>query len=215
MISENMKKLETTQIKETYFSEKILLSNFRKDAAAKKIPIIDEVVGRFLEGACLIKNPENILEIGCGSGYSSYFLVKGLENGSYTAIDLNGERLKSAEIFIKSKFPDKNCIFLQGNAINLIPSLKLKYDLVFIDAAKCEYAAYIKPLMSKIKKGSIIIADNIFYKDKIFSAAVPKHDYRSVMGIRNYINFVTGSGRFKTIFLNVGDGLSVSTLLGN
>jgi predicted O-methyltransferase YrrM len=211
----NMKKLEMAQIKETYFSEKILLSNFRKDAAVKKIPIIDETVGRFLEGACLIKNPENILEIGCGSGYSSYFLVKGLENGSYTAIDLNGERLKSAEIFVKSKFPDKNCAFLQGNAINLIPSLKLRYDLVFIDAAKYEYTAYIKQLMSKIKKGSIIIADNIFYKDKIFSTVVTKHDYRSVMGIRDYINFVTGSSHFKTIFLDVGDGLSVSTFLGN
>ena len=211
-----MKSSKITQIRQiqTYLKEKKLLGNLREDAAAGKIPVIDEVAGRFLEMLCFIKNPKNILEIGCGSGYSSYFLVKNLGSGNYTGIDLNKKRLETAEKFIKSMFPEKNCIFLAGNAIDIITDLKGKYDLVFIDAAKYEYPMYIKSLMGKIETGSIIIADNIFYKGKIFASSVTKHDCRSVTGIKDYIGYITRSRNFKNNFINVGDGLSISKFLG-
>ena len=211
-----MKSYKITQIRQiqTYLKEKKLLNNLRENAVEEKIPIIDEIVGRFLEMVCFIISPKNVLEIGCGSGYSSYFLVKNLTNGSYTGIDLNRKRLKKAEKFIKSIFPEKDCIFLAGNAIDIIPDLEGKYDLVFIDAAKCEYQMYIKSLTGKIERGSLIIADNIFYKDKIFASSITKHDCRSVKGIRDYIDYITRSGNFKNNLINLGDGLSISKFLG-
>ncbi|MBC7334099.1 MAG: methyltransferase domain-containing protein [Actinobacteria bacterium] len=191
-----------------------LLGDIKRKAEKEKIPVIDEDTGRFLEAISFVKKPREILEIGCGSGFSSYFLVKNLEDGSYTGIDLNKERLKRAEEFIKNKFPDKKVRFLSGNAIKIIPSLDKRFDMVFIDAAKYEYPLYIKVLDGKLSKGAIVIADNIFYQHKVFKKELSKHDYNSVAGIRGYIDFVTNSKDFRTELINIGDGISISEFVG-
>jgi predicted O-methyltransferase YrrM len=207
--------------------EKELLVKLRAEATAKKIPIIDDAIGFLLEVISLLKRPENILEIGCGIGYSTYFLIKNLVNNSnYTGIDLNKERLKTAQKFIKMQFnfkinkdksyPDSinrsnQIIFLHGNALKIIPALDQKFDFVFIDAAKYEYPEYIRSLMGgKLSKNAVVIADNIFYSDKIFLTQVLKHDQNSVTGIREYIKFITASSYFENYFLNIGDGIALS-----
>ncbi len=217
------------KIKEIRFchDEKELLAKLRAEAAAKKIPIIDDATGFLLEALCLIKKPENILEVGCGTGYSTYFLIKKLGNESnYTGIDLNKERLETAKKFIKMQFnleinrdnsyPDSisrtdRIKFLNGNALKIIPALDQKFDFVFIDAAKYEYPEYIKSLMEgKLSENSIVIADNIFYDDKIFKTQVSKHDQNSVTGLREYIEIITASDYFENYFLNIGDGIALS-----
>lgn len=199
---------------EAYLEEKKILDDFRVNAVAEKIPIIDEIVGRFLEIVCFIKKPKNVLEIGCGCGYSTYFLMKNLDDGSYIGVDLNRKRVEYAEKFIKNTFPGKKSVFLAGNAIDIIPQLKDSFDLVFIDAAKYEYPLYIKKLLGKLAVEALIIADNVFYKNKIFGKRVSKHDYNSIMGIRKFIDFITNDKYFNTKFINIGDGVSFSRFLG-
>lgn len=194
-------------------AEKKLLCELQKKASLKKIPIINVTVGRFLEAICLFANPENILEIGCGTGFSSYFLIKNLAGGYYTGIDLNRERIKEAREFISRKFPGKNFRFIAGNALNLIPDIKEKFDLVFIDGAKHEYPRYIKTVEDKLNSGAIMIADNIFYGNKIFKDKITKHDFNSVNGIKEYISYVTDSDNFSSYFYDIGDGILVSKFL--
>ena len=210
-----MKETEITQIShiQDYLKEKILLDNFRKNAGLEKIPIIDIATGRFLEIICLVANPKTVLEIGCGSGFSSYFLIKNLKDGYYTGIDLNKDRIKKAKEFIRSKFPKKQVRFKAGNALNIIPALKGKFDLVFIDAAKYEYPLYIKTLKNKLRSEALIIADNIFYRNKIFKKVIDKHDFNSVKGIKEYVRYVTEDSCFSTCFIDVGDGISVTKFL--
>jgi predicted O-methyltransferase YrrM len=201
------------QTKESRFLDK-----FSKKAATEKIPVIDKNTGRLLEIVCILTGPSNILEIGCGIGFSSYFLVKNLKGGDYTGIDLNAERVKRAEKFIKSKFPDKNFRFIAGNALKIIPELKnnkpeCKYDMVFIDAAKFEYPLYIRAVKPLLRKGALIIADNIFYKNKIFSKKIDNHDLNSVKGIRDYIDYITGKPYFESYFFDISDGISVTKYL--
>jgi len=193
--------------------EKKLLAGLQKEAAFKKIPIIDESVGRFLELICLLTGPKNILEIGCGSGFSSYFLIKNLKDGRYTGIDLNKQRVKRAERFIRSKFPKKQFKILVGNALKLIPGLQYNFDLVFIDGAKYEYPKYIKTLENKLESGALIIADNIFYKNKIFIKETTGHDLNSVKGIKEYIRYITNSSSFSSYFFDVGDGISITRFI--
>lgn len=209
------------------YEEKEFLAKLRTEATAKKIPIADDAVGFLLEVICLLKKPCNILEIGCGNGYSTYFLIKKLGNKSnYTGIDLNKERLETAKKFIKMQFnleinKDNSYTnstnmanqikFLNGNALKIIPALDQKFDFIFIDAAKFEYPEYIKSLMEgKLSENSIVVADNIFYGDKIFQTQVSKHDQNSVKGLRQYIEFITTSSYFENHFLNIGDGIALS-----
>jgi predicted O-methyltransferase YrrM len=210
----NYKIIQTKELK-TCLNKKNLLDDVRKDAISKKIPIIDEVLGRILEVICFIKKPRNVLEIGCGVGYSSYFIIKELKAGSYIGIDLNKRRLELAEKFIKSIFPGTKCAFITGNAVKIIPNLKIKFDMIFIDAAKYEYPFYIKKLMNEMNTGAIIIADNVFYKGKIFEENISKHDYNSVKGIREYIKIITDANLFETNFLKIGDGVSISIFKGS
>ncbi len=180
--------------------KKQCLTGLSKNADLNKMPVIDRITGRFLEIICLLISPKNILEIGCGIGFSSYFLVKNLKEGYYTGIDLNQDRVKKAEKFIRSQFPEKKFQFLGGNALKIIPDLKDKFDLVFIDAAKYEYPLYIKAVENKLKSGAIVVADNIFYGDKIFKKEISKHDLKSVNGIKEYISYVTNSREFQQLF---------------
>ncbi len=205
-----MQKLNSNTAIKDLIEEKKLLRRLQKKAELEKIPIIDITAGRFLEMVCFFIQPKSILEIGCGTGFSSYFLIKNLKGGSYTGIDLNRERIKEAKKFIVNEFGEKEIRFLTGNALNIIPGLKGKFDLVFIDAAKYEYPLYLKAVESKLKTGAMIIADNIFYSGKIFKKEINRHDLKSVKGIKEYIDHTSNSKRFNSHFIDIGDGISIT-----
>ena len=211
--------IEKVQIKD-YLQEIELLHKKRKSSILKKIPVIEDNAGYFLSLIAVLTRPEGILEIGCGTGYSTYFLLKGLEHKCrYSGIDLNRKRVIEAEKFIREILEKKKSFsgklnFIHGDAIEIIPSMKESFDLVFIDAAKFEYLDYLKSVQEKLNINAIIIADNIFYKNKIFSRKISKHDRNSIMGLRNYIAFIEGSGLFDNYYFNIGDGMVLSRYKG-
>lgn len=227
---------EIPQVK-LYLEETVRLNKTRYYAKERKIPVIEEETGRLLEAICFAKQPERVLEIGCGTGYSTYFLLKHillffgssgtiLENNKknekkffYTGIDLNRDRISEArkfinEMFVDSLGPDINdrvCLdFIHGNAIKLVPELTGCFDMVFIDAAKLEYQEYAMALDGKLEEGCFVIADNIFYSNKVFQSNTAEHDANSVCGIRDYISYMSENIYFRTVFLNAGDGLALS-----
>jgi len=182
---------------EYIFSEKERLDNLKKVSIEKKIPIISYEVGRLLESIVFLVKPESILEIGCAEGYSSYFLIKNMsEYSSYTGIDLNKERLYKAKQFISSSYPELDCSFFSGNALNIIPTLEKEFDFIFIDGAKFEYPHYL--------------IDNIFYSEKIFANIIKEHDKKSVAGLKKFIELINNKNMFDTVFIDIGDGVSIS-----
>jgi len=195
---------------ENFLSEKKSLKKIADVSKNNKVPVISNDVGRLLETIIFLRQPENILEIGCGEGYSTYYLIKNLEKGSYTGIDLNKKRIEKAENFISSSFPKKKVSFMHGNALKIIPEIKESFDFIFIDAAKYEYPGYLEILLNKLNENAIIVADNVFIDEKIFSNYVKDHDKNSVKGIKEFIKFINNSNLLKTIFLDIGDGVSVS-----
>jgi predicted O-methyltransferase YrrM len=186
------------------------LIEIRKSAASRKIPVIEIESGRVLEVISLICQPKEILEIGCGIGFSTYFILKNLKMTSYIGIDLNSARLLEAEKFIKSCFEGLETDFIAGNALKIIPKVNKLFDFVFIDAAKYEYPKYLETIMGKTKKSSVIIADNVLYKNKVLKEKILEHDKNSVSGIKRYIESVSDKELFDTTIIDIGDGLSVS-----
>ena len=127
-------------------------------------------------------------------------MLQHLTVSPYIGIDLNRDRLRDGESFISGSFPGENLTFIAGNALKIIPRLSNDFDLVFIDGAKFEYPVYIKLIEKKLLPGAVVIADNIFYKNKIFSEDTGAHDAGSEAGIRGYIDHVTKSLPFRTEF---------------
>ena len=198
-----------------FIKEKISLKKIADTSLQEKVPVVSNEVGRLIETVIFLIQPESILEIGCGKGYSTYYIVKNLEEGSYCGIDLNKKRLEQAQKFITVSFPKKKTSFIHGNALSLIPELSANFDFVFIDAAKYEYLKYLKALQNKLSDKAVIMADNVFFNEKIFSNYIKEHDKNSVNGLRDFIRFISNNSLFKTIFVDIGDGVSVSVFKKN
>jgi predicted O-methyltransferase YrrM len=198
-----------------FLKHRDLLEKFEKESRSKKIPVITKDTGYLLELAVLIMKPSRILEIGCGNGFSTYFLVKNLNSSAkYTGIDMNRERLSSAKKLIVDKFPEANTEFICRNALDILPGIEEAYDLVFIDGAKFEYPLYVREIMKKLNDNAIIIADNILYGDRILSPPEVKHYKRTIGGLKEYLRIVSDQKYFKTAVIGTGDGIAVSIYRG-
>ena len=190
-----------------------MLDKIKEKALEEHIPIIMddtlEVIGKHLEK----EKPKRILEIGTAVGYSAICFSKFLDkDGVIDTIERDVERIKEAKINIKNMNLEKVINIYEGDAIEILPTLDEKYDVVFIDAAKGKYPFFLKEALRMINKNGIIFADNILYKGYVMSD-YNKHKQRTaVRNLREYIKEITENPNLETEILDVGDGLAVSRI---
>ena len=189
----------------------MMLDKIKEKALNEHIPIIMDdtldVIGKYLEK----EKPKRILEIGTAVGYSAICFSKYLDkDGIIDTIERDEERIKEAKINIKEMNLENVINIYEGDAIEILPTLDEKYDVVFIDAAKGKYPFFLKEALRMINKNGIIFADNILYKGYVMSD-YNKHKQRTaVRNLREYIKEITENPNFETEILEVGDGLAVS-----
>lgn len=189
------------------------LKKIKEKALEDHIPIIMDDTLEVIENYLKEKNVKRILEIGTAVGYSAICFTKVLsEDGIIDTIERDEERVKQAKINIeKAEVKDKINIY-DGDAVEILPTLNEKYDVVFIDAAKGKYPFFLKEALRMIKENGVIFADNILYKGYVMSD-YNKHKQRTaVRNLREYIKEVTENENLDTEILEVGDGLAVSKL---
>ncbi len=168
--------------------------------------------GRVLSILSKIISPENILEIGTYTGYATLCLAEGLkENGTVDTID-NNEELVDFQRKYFDRSPWKDQIFQHlGNALDIIPNLGKKYDLVFIDADKPNYANYFKVVVPMMNKGGIILSDNVLWSGKVLEEV--KANDKSTIALLDYNKMVNEDPRVETVLLPIRDGLTVSRVI--
>ena len=189
------------------------LNKIKEKALEDHIPIIMDDTLEVIEDYLKEKNVKRILEIGTAVGYSAICFTKVLsEEGIIDTIERDEERVKQAKINIeKAKVKDKINIY-EGDAVEILPTLNEKYDVVFIDAAKGKYPFFLKEALRMIKENGVIFADNILYKGYVMSD-YNKHKQRTaVRNLREYIKEVSENPNLDTEILEVGDGLAISKL---
>ena len=168
--------------------------------------------GRILSMISKIINPKDILEIGTYTGYSAICIAEGISNeATIDTIDKN-EELEDIQnkYFKKSGFRDQIKQHI-GNAIEIIPTLDKKFDLVFIDADKSNYCNYFNLVIGKMKKGGIILSDNVLWSGKV----VEKLDKKDIdtKALLEYNRLLNTDPRVETILLPIRDGLSISRVV--
>ena len=190
---------------------KVELAKIKEDAHKRYIPIIMddtlEVIDKYLKE----NNPKNILEIGTAVGYSAMCFSEYLQdNGKIDTIERDEERIKEAKENIKKVGVEDKINILEGDAVEILPTLNEKYDMVFIDAAKGKYPFFLKEALRLLAENGIIFADNILYKGYVMSD-YNKHKQRTaVRNLREYIAEVTNNPELETEILEVGDGLAIT-----
>lgn len=185
----------------------------KKRALENKVPIIMddtlEVIAKILEDL----KPTRILEIGAAVGYSAMCFSEYLvDNGKIDTIERDVERAQEARENIKKVEVEDKINLYEGDAVEILPTLNEKYDMVFIDAAKGKYPFFLKEALRMIKPNGVILADNILYKGYVMSD-YNKHKQRTaVRNLREYIKEVSENPNLETEILEVGDGLAVSRI---
>ena len=167
--------------------------------------------GRVLSMISKLVNPTNILEIGTYTGYSALCLAEGLKpEGKLHTIDIN-EELESFQkkYFDNSIFKDQIIQHI-GNALNIIPNLDLKFDLIFIDADKPNYPAYFELIIHKLNPGGIILSDNVLWSGKVIEKV--QEDDISTQALLEYNRMLVDDERIETVLLPIRDGLTISRL---
>lgn len=168
--------------------------------------------GRVLSMLSKIIQPKQILEIGTYTGYSALCLAEGLpKNGKLHTIDINEELLDiQRTYFDKSGLGDK-IVQHSGNALEIIPTLDIVFDLVFIDAEKKEYLNYFEAVLSKTRTGSIILSDNVLWSGKVIEP-IEKND-KATQALLDYNERLKEDPRVTSVLLPIRDGLTVSRVL--
>jgi len=125
-------------------------------------------------------------------------------------IEKDESRAEEAIANIKELKLQDNINVIIGDAVEILPAINKKYDIVFIDASKAKYPSFLENAMRLTNKKSIIIADNILYKGYVMGD-YNKHKQRTaVRRLREYIQMITTNENLETKILEVGDGLAVS-----
>ena len=189
------------------------LEKIKQKALDEHIPIIMddtlEVVDKILKEV----KPKRILEIGTAVGYSAICFSEYLsEDGEIDTIERDEERIIEAKANIEKVGVSNKINIYSGDAVEILPTLNNKYDVVFIDAAKGKYPFFLKEALRMLNTHGVILADNILYKGYVMSD-YNKHKQRTaVRNLREYIKEVTENPDIETEILEVGDGLAVSRL---
>lgn len=165
--------------------------------------------GRILSMISKLIQPKTILEIGTYTGYSALCLAEGMQkNGLLFTIDKNEELEDFAKkYFEKSPFNAQIKQFI-GNALDIIPTLNQKFDLVFIDADKSNYTTYFKMIIDKMNSGGVILSDNVLWSGKVVEKIVPND--KDTKALVAYNELLNNDDRIETILLPIRDGLSIS-----
>ncbi len=192
--------------------ESVVLKRLNRETHAKIIRprmLSGHMQGKLLEMISCMLQPERIIEIGTYTGYSAICLARGLKpGGKLHTIDHNPE----LEDFTRSFFFDAGFSemieYHIGEALEILPRLQGPFDLAFIDADKENYIPYYEDILSKLRVGGVILADNVLWSGKVLSETAAKGDVEAEALIE-FNRFVQEDPRVENLLLPFRDGLAM------
>lgn len=191
-----------------------ILEEIKRKALEDHVPILQDVSLELIEVILDIKKPNKILEIGTAVGYSAINFSKYLsgDNAKLTTIELKEEMYNIALNNVE-KLGLKNKIeLINADATKYLATMDEKFDVIFIDAAKGQYLVFLEQALRMSKNGTVIIADNVYFKGRVLSG-YNEHRHRTATNrLREYIRQVTTNPLLHTTILNIGDGVAVSVV---
>lgn len=161
--------------------------------------------GAFLTFISRLLQPKRILEIGTFTGYSTLCLAKGLApGGQLHTIEYREEDADTAQRNFNLSDDRDKIILHRGNAVEIIPVLKENWDLVFIDADKTGYINYYEMLVPALRKGAVMLADNVFFHGEVLAEAMKGKNAKAIQAFNEHVR---RDARIEHVLLTIRDGL--------
>lgn len=190
-----------------------LLRSMREYAKANEIPIVREETESLIRTLTVLKRPESILEIGTAIGYSAIVMAESSYARIYT-MESYEKRIALARTNIeKAGFTDRIHL-MEGDAGELLKELEagMLFDMVFLDAAKGQYQIWLEDIISHMRMGALLIADNVLQGSSVMESrfAVPRRERTTHARMREFLYTIKHDARLESSVLPVGDGVSLS-----
>lgn len=187
--------------------ESQLLKRINRDTHAQVLMprmLSGQMQGRVLAMISCMIRPRVILEIGTYTGYSAICMAEGLhEDGKLITIDINEELEERVRGYFREAKLGDRIDYRIGDATAIIPRLKEKFDLVFIDADKENYARYFDLVIDHVNLNGIILADNVLWSGKVLNDK-PDKDTRAILEFNAKIQ---EDERVENVLLPIRDGI--------
>ena len=164
--------------------------------------------GRRLKMFVRMIRPRQVLEIGTYSGYSALCMAEGLEEGAMLhTFEINDEQEDFTRPWLEhSPYADKIKFYI-GDALEMIPSMDITFDLAFVDGDKRKYIEYYEMVLTKLASGGYIIADNTLWDGHVLEEPHPTD--KQTIGIKAFNDRVAADSRVEKVILPLRDGLTI------
>ena len=193
------------------------LEGIEREALAAGVPVIRPETQRLLRFLLQMRKPKNILEVGGAVGFSALLMSEyAPPSCRITTIENCKKRLaKAAENFKRAGREDQ-IELLAGDAADILPGLLGFYDMIFMDAAKGQYLAFLPEVMRLLAPEGLLVSDNVWQEGDILESryAVTRRDRTIHARMREYLYRITHDPRLETVILPVGDGVAASIRVG-
>ena len=187
-----------------------LIIEMEKYASEHNVPILTWQSAEFLEQLVIIKSPRRVLEVGTAIGYSAIRIARNLRAKSVLhTIEKSADNLNLAKEFISKAGLVTKIKLLEGEALNIMPQLKKKYDLIFLDADKEDYKRLFDYSLVLLRRGGLLVVDNLLWHGYAASSRVPKQYKESTRNIREFNVLFMNQPNLKATIIPVGDGLGI------
>lgn len=189
------------------------IMEMEKYASENNVPIIEKDSIAFIMKYIKKNNIKSVLEIGSAIGYSTILMASSNQDTIVTTIERDETRYMECLKNVKKCGMKKKINVVYQDALELNLSEDLRYDLIFIDAAKGQYIKFFEKYKNFLNPNGTIITDNINFHGYVGqSSKLDKGNLKSLVEkIEKYIEFLKTNPEFDTKFYDIGDGLSVST----
>ena len=197
------------------------LSSFRKSpdtlieemesyAKEHSVPILSWQSAEFLEQLVSLKNPRRVLELGTAIAYSTIRIARQLKGKSVVhSIEKSSDNISVAKDFISKSGLTAKIKLLEGDAVNVMPQLKKKYDIIFLDADKEDYKRLFDYSLVLLRKDGLLVVDNLLWHGYAASTRVPSNYKESTNHIREFNLLFMNQPNLKTSIIPVGDGIGL------
>jgi predicted O-methyltransferase YrrM len=188
-----------------------LILEMEEFAREKNIPIVLKDASLFINQLIRIKEPKRVLEIGTAIGYTAINIARNLQGeGMVDTIEISEENSERAIRFIERSGVKENIELITGDALNVIPVLRKRYDIIFLDADKHVYREAFDLSIPLLSEGGVIIVDNLLWHGYAASEEVPEKYQKSTKNIREFNKYFMTLKGFTTSIVPIGDGLGIA-----
>ena len=189
------------------------LNELEQEAVNTYVPIIRKEMQSFLKVMLSIIRPEKILEVGTAIGFSTLLMCEYNPVACHvTTIENYPVRIPIARENFKKAGREEQITLLEGDATEILKKLNGSYDFIFMDAAKGQYIHFLPDILRLMKKGSVLISDNVLQDGDIVDSRflVERRNRTIHKRMREYLFELKHNEQLMTSVVPLGDGITIS-----